>query len=43
MIAIQLVSALIGRVTGKGLAANVMEIAPRLRRSGKRVRKGENA
>src|ERR1700757_4557152 len=29
MIAIQLVSALIGRVTGKGLAANVMEIAPR--------------
>src|ERR1700744_5497158 len=29
MIANQLVSALIGRVTGKGLAANVMEIAPR--------------
>jgi NRAMP (natural resistance-associated macrophage protein)-like metal ion transporter len=29
MIAIQLVSALIGRVTGKGLAANVMAIAPR--------------
>jgi NRAMP (natural resistance-associated macrophage protein)-like metal ion transporter len=29
MIAIQLVSALIGRATGKGLAANVMEIAPR--------------
>jgi NRAMP (natural resistance-associated macrophage protein)-like metal ion transporter len=29
MIAIQLVSGLIGRVTGKGLAANVMEIAPR--------------
>ena len=29
MIAIQLVSALIGRVTGKGLAANVMDIAPR--------------
>jgi NRAMP (natural resistance-associated macrophage protein)-like metal ion transporter len=29
MIAIQLVSARIGRVTGKGLAANVMEIAPR--------------
>ena len=29
MIAIQLVSALIGRVTGKGLAANVMEVAPR--------------
>ena len=29
MIAIQLVSAQIGRVTGKGLAANVMEIAPR--------------
>ena len=29
MIAIQLVSALIGRVTGKGLAANVTEIAPR--------------
>jgi NRAMP (natural resistance-associated macrophage protein)-like metal ion transporter len=29
MIAIQLVSALIGRVTGKGLAANVMELAPR--------------
>ena len=28
MIAIQLVSALIGRVTGKGLAANVMEVAP---------------
>jgi len=32
MIAIQLVSALIGRVTGKGLAANVMEIAPRWRK-----------
>ncbi|MBR0973218.1 MULTISPECIES: NRAMP family divalent metal transporter [Bradyrhizobium] len=29
MIAIQLVSAQIGRVTGKGLAANVMRIAPR--------------
>src|ERR1700745_1659306 len=29
MIAIQLVSALIGRVTGKGLAANVIEVAPR--------------
>src|SRR6201998_4480049 len=29
MIAIQLVSAEIGRVTGKGLAANVMRIAPR--------------
>src|SRR4030088_2681984 len=29
MIAIQLVSAEIGRVTGKGLAANVMELAPR--------------
>jgi NRAMP (natural resistance-associated macrophage protein)-like metal ion transporter len=29
MIAIQVVSAQIGRVTGKGLAANVMEIAPR--------------
>lgn len=29
MIAIQLVSARIGRVTGKGLAANVMKIAPR--------------
>src|SRR3954469_9271961 len=29
MIAIQLVSARIGRVTGKGLAANVMEVAPR--------------
>lgn len=29
MIAIQLVSARIGRVTGKGLAANVTEIAPR--------------
>jgi NRAMP (natural resistance-associated macrophage protein)-like metal ion transporter len=29
MIAIQLVSAWIGRVTGKGLAANVMELAPR--------------
>jgi NRAMP (natural resistance-associated macrophage protein)-like metal ion transporter len=29
MIAIQLVSARIGRVTGKGLAANVVEIAPR--------------
>ena len=29
MIAIQLVSAQIGRVTGKGLAANVMELAPR--------------
>jgi NRAMP (natural resistance-associated macrophage protein)-like metal ion transporter len=29
MIAIQLVSARIGRVTGKGLAANVAEIAPR--------------
>ena len=29
MIAIQLVSAYIGRVTGKGLAANVKEIAPR--------------
>src|SRR5215831_3390590 len=29
MIAIQLVSAQIGRVTGRGLAANVMEIAPR--------------
>jgi len=29
MIAIQLVSGQIGRVTGKGLAANVMELAPR--------------
>jgi NRAMP (natural resistance-associated macrophage protein)-like metal ion transporter len=29
MIAIQLVSAQIGRVTGKGLAASVMELAPR--------------
>lgn len=29
MIAIQLVSAQIGRVTGKGIAANVMQIAPR--------------
>src|SRR6202035_1713571 len=29
MIAIQLVSAQIGRVTGKGLAANVTELAPR--------------
>ena len=29
MIAIQLVSARIGRVTGKGLTANVMEVAPR--------------
>ncbi len=29
MIAIQLVSARIGRVTGRGLAANVMELAPR--------------
>jgi NRAMP (natural resistance-associated macrophage protein)-like metal ion transporter len=29
MIAIQLVSARIGRVTGKGLAANIMELAPR--------------
>ena len=29
MIAIRLVSARIGRVTGKGLAANVMELAPR--------------
>src|SRR6266487_4139662 len=29
MVAIQLISARIGRVTGKGLAANVMEIAPR--------------
>jgi NRAMP (natural resistance-associated macrophage protein)-like metal ion transporter len=29
MIAIQLVSARIGRVTGKGLAANVMKVAPR--------------
>jgi NRAMP (natural resistance-associated macrophage protein)-like metal ion transporter len=29
MVAIQLVSAYIGRVTGKGLAANVKEIAPR--------------
>jgi NRAMP (natural resistance-associated macrophage protein)-like metal ion transporter len=29
MIAIQLVSARIGRVTGKGLAANVMQVAPR--------------
>jgi NRAMP (natural resistance-associated macrophage protein)-like metal ion transporter len=29
MIAIQLVSARIGRVTGKGLAANVVEVAPR--------------
>jgi NRAMP (natural resistance-associated macrophage protein)-like metal ion transporter len=29
MIAIQLVSARIGRVTGKGLAANAMEVAPR--------------
>jgi NRAMP (natural resistance-associated macrophage protein)-like metal ion transporter len=29
MIAIQLVSARIGRITGKGLAANVMELAPR--------------
>src|SRR4030088_1880351 len=29
MIAIQLVSARVGKVTGKGLAANVMELAPR--------------
>src|SRR5579859_4846831 len=29
MIAIQLVSAEIGRVTGKGLAANVMQVVPR--------------
>jgi NRAMP (natural resistance-associated macrophage protein)-like metal ion transporter len=29
MIAIQLVSAQIGRVTGRGLAANIMEVAPR--------------
>jgi NRAMP (natural resistance-associated macrophage protein)-like metal ion transporter len=29
MIAIQLVSARIGRVTGRGLAANVMQVAPR--------------
>src|SRR5437879_9433541 len=29
MIVIQLVSAQIGRVTGKGLAANVMQVAPR--------------
>jgi NRAMP (natural resistance-associated macrophage protein)-like metal ion transporter len=29
MIAIQLVSAQIGRITGRGLAANVMELAPR--------------
>src|SRR5438128_3266142 len=29
MVAIQLVSAQIGRVTGKGLAANAMELAPR--------------
>ena len=29
MIAIQLISAQIGRVTGKGLAANVMQLAPR--------------
>src|SRR5436190_4507909 len=29
MIAIQLVSAEIGRVTGKGLAANVVQVAPR--------------
>src|SRR5919204_980801 len=29
MIAIQLVSAYVGRVTGKGLAANVKELAPR--------------
>src|SRR6478736_6286784 len=29
MIAIQLVSAQIGRVTGKGLAANAMKLAPR--------------
>ncbi|MBU6461197.1 MAG: divalent metal cation transporter [Bradyrhizobium sp.] len=29
MIAIQVISARIGRVTGKGLAANVMEVAPR--------------
>ena len=29
MIAIQLASAQIGRVTGRGLAANVMELAPR--------------
>src|SRR3569623_377164 len=29
MIAIQLVSAEIGRVTGKGIAANVMQVAPR--------------
>ncbi|TPQ38011.1 iron transporter [Bradyrhizobium guangdongense] len=29
MIAIQLVSAQIGRVTGKGLAANIMKVAPR--------------
>src|SRR3982074_63789 len=29
MIAIQLVSAQIGRVTGKGLAANVLMVAPR--------------
>src|SRR5881392_54026 len=30
MIAIQLVSAQIGRVTGKGLAANAMQVAPRI-------------
>src|ERR1700732_5560412 len=29
MIAIQLVSAQIGRVTGRGIIANVMELAPR--------------
>jgi len=29
MIAIQLISAMIGRVTGKGLAANVVQVAPR--------------
>src|SRR5213596_849102 len=29
MMALQLVSAMIGRVTGKGLAANVMQVAPR--------------
>src|SRR5476651_96832 len=29
MIAIQLISARIGRITGKGLAANVLKIAPR--------------
>src|SRR5438270_13211395 len=30
MIAIQLVSAQIGRVTGKGLAANILKIVPQL-------------